>query len=604
MSSERDILKSLLLKEELEVLSQLKQKILSEEQFTQEISRVLSGAIKRAQETDMGFERALAKPIKTGVTKAFTENKQSIVDSMLPIMGQLIRKTVTNSIKQFVSDINRVLEQRFSLKAIKWRWQAFKAGTSYAEMVFKKTISYQVKELFVINRENGLLIQHVGDNDMLIDNNAVSAMLTAIQDFIGDSLQTSESGLSSAAIGDVSYFISLGPKAYLATVIKGSATERLKEKSQQLIENIHAEFSELLTQEEKYQQDPEFDVYLRSHLLSKSISDTPKKVNWLPWIIGIVLLISGLIYMSYQKRQKFNALENLAQSIEGLYIKSIKQTDGQYIITGLLDPRADTTKLIGPNIVLNTQAFISLDPVIIKKRIRILLDNHKNINFDLFDGNLLLTGNIEKSASEDLLSELTAIDGIRSINNQLSYIEPQSIAHLLKEYQNKFQQMAYHFDQNTLTISGTVDYNSYQSLTQEIRSQYSHIKLNDSAILISDSTDKLINIVEASIINFPNEIEDNSAQYAKLADKIEKIFNRNNSLTLEIKGESDCYGKTSNQHSDIRAQSAINFFTQRGLDSKRLIKKIQPCVNYIIKPDLSKLNVTFDFNQISKADLQ
>ena len=149
MSNQRDILKSLLLKEELEVIAELKQKLLSKEQFTKEVSEILSGAINRARRVDSDFERALSRPIKNGVTQAFTDNKQSIVDSLLPIMGQLIRKTVTNSIKQFVTDINRTLEQNFSIKSIKWRWQAKKAGITFAEMVFQKTIRYQVKELFV-----------------------------------------------------------------------------------------------------------------------------------------------------------------------------------------------------------------------------------------------------------------------------------------------------------------------------------------------------------------------------------------------------------------------------------------------------------------------
>ena len=44
----RDVLKTLLIKEELEVLENLK-KLLSEEQFTEEVSKVLANALKRAQ---------------------------------------------------------------------------------------------------------------------------------------------------------------------------------------------------------------------------------------------------------------------------------------------------------------------------------------------------------------------------------------------------------------------------------------------------------------------------------------------------------------------------------------------------------------------------
>ena len=113
MSKERDILKSLLLKEELELLDNLKQKLLSKQQFTKEVSEVLSGAIRRAKKQDNEFERSLTGPIKRGVNRTFSENKQSIINSLLPIMGQLIRKTVTNSIKQFVADINRTLELGF-----------------------------------------------------------------------------------------------------------------------------------------------------------------------------------------------------------------------------------------------------------------------------------------------------------------------------------------------------------------------------------------------------------------------------------------------------------------------------------------------------------
>jgi OOP family OmpA-OmpF porin len=303
MNNERNILKSLLLKEELEVLEQLKQKLLSKEQFTEEVAKVLSKAIKRAHQKDVNFEKALEKPIREGVIKAFSESKQSIIDALLPIMGQLIRKTVTNSIKQFVADINRAIDQGFSTKAIKWRWQAKKAGISFPEMVFQKTIRYQIEQIFLINRENGLLIEHVGKDDLLKDNNAISAMLTAIQDFIGDSLDTPEANLQSAEIENVEYLISSGPKAYLAAVVKGSPTERLKEKLQKLIENIHADFSGYLVKEDEYRNIPDLNDYLRGHLVTKSLEEEQTQTNWLPWDIIPLLILSGLIYWSYTRNK-------------------------------------------------------------------------------------------------------------------------------------------------------------------------------------------------------------------------------------------------------------------------------------------------------------
>jgi hypothetical protein len=604
MSNQRDILKSLLLKEELEVIAELKQKILSKEQFTKEVSEILSGAISRAQHTDKGFQRALARPIKQGVTQAFSDNKQSIVDSLLPIMGQLIRKTVTNSIKQFVSDINRALEQRFSIKALKWRWQARKAGISFAEMVFQKTISYQVKELFVINHDNGLLIQHVGANDMLIDNNAVSAMLTAIQDFIGDSLQTPDSGLSSAAIGDVNYFISVGPKAYLATVVKGQATERLKEKSQQLIENIHADFSELLAQEEKYQQDPEFEEYLRLNLLSKSIAEKPKKTNWWPWIIIISLLVLSLLYYSYQRNKHYHTIVDAAQSIEGLYVKSIKSSKGKYLVTGLLDPLADTSKLQSLNVLLDTKPFISLDQGIIDKRVQSVMDAYKNISYTWLNDSLILSGKLSHTDSIKLISALKNIAGVNTIDNQLTNDLNSKISHLFNKYQDTLSEINYRLEQNNLILSGKANYINYHELINETKTLFPQFSIIDSDVNISDSTGNLIQSINTSLINIPS-LEDNiKVDSSSLVENIQKLIARNNTLIIDVIGESDCYGKTSDLRSLERAQLMTNIFIQHGVKNDRLATQIKACTTYIKKPDLSKLNVSFKVKTLNRVDLE
>jgi hypothetical protein len=604
MSNQRDILKSLLLKEELEVIAELKQKILSKEQFTKEVSEILSGAIIRAQQTDKSFQRALARPIKQGVTQAFSDNKQSIVDSLLPIMGQLIRKTVTNSIKQFVSDINRALEQRFSIKAIKWRWQARKAGISFAEMVFQKTISYQVKELFVINHENGLLIQHVGANDMLIDNNAVSAMLTAIQDFIGDSLQTPDSGLSSAAIGDVNYFISIGPKAYLATVVKGEATERLKEKSQQLIENIHADFSELLTQEEKYQQDPEFEEYLRLNLLSKSIAEKPKKTNWWPWIIIISLLVLCLLYYSYQRNKHYHTIVDATQSIEGLYVKSIKSSKGKYFIAGLLDPLADTSNLQNLNVQLDTKPFISLDQGIIDKRVKSVINNYKNISYTWLNDSLILKGELTHTESKNLISALKNISGVNAIHNQLTNDLNSNISDLFNKYQETLSGINYRLEQNDLILSGEVNYINYHELLNETKTLFPQFNILDNDVNILDSTINIIQSINNSVVNIPS-LEDNiKVNYSSLVENVRKLITRNDTVIVDIIGESDCYGNTSDLRSLERAQLMANILIQHGVDNDRLATRIKACTKYIKKPVISKLNVSFKVKTLNRVDLK
>ncbi len=417
MSKERDILKSLLLKEELEVLNQLKSKLLSEEQFTDEVAKVLSSAIKRSQKTDPQLEHALEKPIKKGVLRAFSESKQSIIDALLPIMGQLIRKTVTNSIKQFVSDINRAIEQDFSIKSLKWRWQAKKAGITYPEMLFQKTIRYQVTDIFLINKDNGLLIEHAGSDDLLKDNNAISAMLTAIQSFIEDSFDSEDAHLQSVEIKNQNFIIATGPKVYLAAVVKGNPTERLKQRFQEIIENIHAEYSEMLLQEDTYQNNLELNDFLRRNLVTKSLSDKQKEVNTLPWILMLIALVTGIAYWSYTRNQSLKNIWQKSSTIDGLYVQKIERKDGGFMLYGLLDPLADTSKLSDDAVTFVTKPYASLDEAIVQKRINQALSHYQMVQSRFNNGLLTLTGEINHEDSQLLLTRLYSINGVNHIDD-------------------------------------------------------------------------------------------------------------------------------------------------------------------------------------------
>jgi len=597
MSNEHDILKTLLLKEELEVLDKLKNKILSEEQFTQEVSHVLAGAIKRAQLKDKSLERALSRPIKNGVKRAFSDNKQSIVDSMLPIMGQLIRKTVTNSIKQFVADINRTLELRFSLKSMKWRWDAKKAGITFAEMVFQKTISYRVKELFVINRESGLLIHHVGDNTTLLDNNAISGMLTVIQDFIADSIQTSETGLLSATIGDASYIVSSGPNAYLASIVKGSATERLKEKSQELIENIHADFSELLSQENQYQNDEEFDRYLRLHLVSKSLSNVQDKVNWLPWAALIIIGIAYLMYWTHNRNNQYNDLFHLGNSIPGFFLQSLERENSGFKIVGLLDPSADVSKLKSNNINLITRPFVSLDPEILQKRVLRVISNYTTVTASIQNNIITLKGRSSMEESKLLIEKLQNIMGVDKIINLLENTNNQKIITFIQSFKDLKHEIKSHLTSNSLTLSGSLYYNEYHIFKSKLTHTFPTLDVNDRDITIIDSTKNIINQINNIAINIPKLSHDDlpsNNQLSKLVQLFFTIIQRDDSMRLLISGESDCQGSLSNEYSLKRAQNIKQRLIQNGIDERHLITNIKSCqsFNNTINSNLKKATFT------------
>ena len=61
---------------------------------------------------------------------------------------------------------------------------------SFAEVVLKHTLVYRVEHVFLIHRHTGLLIAHAASQDATSqDPQLVSSMLSAIQDFVRDSVR-------------------------------------------------------------------------------------------------------------------------------------------------------------------------------------------------------------------------------------------------------------------------------------------------------------------------------------------------------------------------------------------------------------------------------
>ena len=80
---------------------------------------------------------------------------------------------------------------------------------------------FELEDLFLIHND-GRLISHVTkDEDTGIDKDVVSAMFTAVQEFVKDSFQAGEVGLKKLEIGDKNVMIEKGKSVYLALIYSG-----------------------------------------------------------------------------------------------------------------------------------------------------------------------------------------------------------------------------------------------------------------------------------------------------------------------------------------------------------------------------------------------
>jgi OOP family OmpA-OmpF porin len=103
-------------------------------------------------------------------------------------MGPAIRESVAETFAVMMQQMNQLMENSFSARAIKWRIDAFRTNRSFAEVMLTETFVYQVEHMFLIHRESSLLINHLTSANAIVkDPDMVSSMLTVVTDFVKDS---------------------------------------------------------------------------------------------------------------------------------------------------------------------------------------------------------------------------------------------------------------------------------------------------------------------------------------------------------------------------------------------------------------------------------
>jgi len=103
---------------------------------------------------------------------------------------------------------------------------------------------YALENLFLIHND-GRLVAHVTKHENTsIDKDVVSAMFTAVQEFVRDSFQAGEEGLKKLEIGDKNVMIEKGKSVYLAMIYTGWPSKDVFASITMLIRDIEERYGE------------------------------------------------------------------------------------------------------------------------------------------------------------------------------------------------------------------------------------------------------------------------------------------------------------------------------------------------------------------------
>ena len=130
------------------------------ERLAAAIGQVLPTAIAQAT-ADARMGHVLAPVMEKAAESSIRNDPATLVNILYPTIVPAIRKSIGETIDATFQRLNQTLKYSLTWRGLKWRWEAWRTGTSFAEVVLKHTLVYQVEHVFLVHRHTGLLIAHV-----------------------------------------------------------------------------------------------------------------------------------------------------------------------------------------------------------------------------------------------------------------------------------------------------------------------------------------------------------------------------------------------------------------------------------------------------------
>ena len=598
------------------------------ELFSTKIAEILPSAINQVGQqhthtnSRVELSNSLQEPVEQCIRQSISQNTRPFADTLFPIMGPAIRKSIRESLKSIIQNINKTVEQSLSLQGIVWRIEALRTGCPFSEIVLKHILIYQIEQVFLIHRESGLLIQHIHQESIEIgDSDAVSAMFTAIQDFIRDSFSASKvEELDSVEIGDYTVWLERGPYAVLACVIRGIAPYHFRELMRSSLETIHAFCGTLL---KRFDGD-NLPLQACQPLLAKFLQSQSKPTTAKTWrlspqlsgILGILLLaLFGWGYFSFQYQQRLTNYIQALRNTPGIVVISTEFANGKTVIYGMRDPLAKNPRKIALHYELSDDdiesfwtSYQNFSPQFVKQRLMQQLSPPATVSVNLQNNILSLKGH----ASSDWITKaknIPLVTGVQQIDMNKLFETDRFLLNFALHKLSVPQNVTLAVQKRILQINGYVDSLTSTTLLKQVQdlpiSPEAYAAFDTTGLIYAESEiTRLVQLIHKLKIYFRKDSTEFVPQQKITLQTLYKYIQRlltfsqalSQQIHLQIIGNTDGRGaKIRNQKLAIqRAQKVKKWLFRRGIKKLNLTTPPPTQIHFDKKhPDPKKRNVSF-----------
>ncbi|WP_444995210.1 hypothetical protein [Aliikangiella sp. IMCC44359] len=400
-------------------------KEITEKGDIQWLTDIIGEAFHQRNQQDDSLSRQMTPMVESAIEESIKSNPRRITNVIFPIMGPAVRKAVANALADMVYSLNHILQQSLTARSLIWRIKAWRSNISYGQYVLLQNIQYRVEQIFLIHRETGLLLNSTSASGISHqDPDLVSAMLSAISDFINDSFQQ-EQTLNVIQFGELSLLIESGPFAVLAFAVRGNTGKEVKQCLIETLENIHKDFSHEL---ENFNGNTKDLAACEPTLNDALIQQFNQPERSKPWGVLVLLTLFALLfiqlgYVKWQKDREINNHIAIIKKEPGYQYLAHKTLKDKVLINVLRSPSSITTKQLKSKLSIEktaisiiTKTAIMEDPQLF---IPILQQKYGSLEKNRFSSQkneLVIQGNIHLNTLEKLKKDPITQSLFSSVN--------------------------------------------------------------------------------------------------------------------------------------------------------------------------------------------
>lgn len=418
-----------------------------EGKFAQQLSEALADAVRAAEHTP-AFRAAIAPVITDGVMDTARRQPQKVGDALAPALGPAIRSMVRLAMDDINERIESGVKQTFSVDGLRWRWQAYRSGVPFGDVVLQHTRRYRVEHVMLIHRTSGTLLNDISRTDYHgKDAAVVASMLSAVTHFVADAFSDGSDGTNSSQdsvdqsrhrqfeVGSLMVKVEVLGELVIAAVIRGTPSAEVSSLLVQTLELLQSMVGDAAAH-----FDGDLAPFLQvEHLLHDCLveqkltatDDVDKKVDKPSFYsrylaLGVLLLGLGLVsWDTHRRGQVFADYKTLIEHQPGLVITKIKRLNvfgrPAYHISGLLDPHGEHPASLPReslfDLTWDLHAYMSLDPEITERRVVAVLQPSSKVQVSVNAATLELSGIATadwlERAKSSVIPGITRVDSSR-----------------------------------------------------------------------------------------------------------------------------------------------------------------------------------------------